>query len=164
MKIGLKKSLLVLSAAVFFAACTPVAHKEIGEQRNILSSLEGTWKLTKATQVDEAAKAKGFPFKELDITNLFPYTDFKLTLTLNAGAPGTFTTIPGASPKIIKLTSGTWTVDDAQHFGSCHLGRLSCCCFQYTESKSRKERSSHRKGGDFLQLRICKTIIKSIAI
>ena len=60
MKIGLKKSLLVLSAAVFFAACTPVAHKEIGEQRNILSSLEGTWKLTKATQVDEAAKAKGF--------------------------------------------------------------------------------------------------------
>ena len=40
MKIGLKKSLLVLSAAVFFAACTPVAHKEIGEQRNILSSLD----------------------------------------------------------------------------------------------------------------------------
>ena len=82
MKIGLKKSLLVLSAAVFFAACTPVAHKEIGEQRNILSSLEGTWKLTKATQVDEAAKAKGFPFKELDITNLFPYTDFKLASSL----------------------------------------------------------------------------------
>lgn len=114
MKILLKKSLLVLTAAVFFAACTPEAHKEIGEQRNVLASLEGTWKLTKATQVDESAKAKGFPFKEIDITNLFPYTDFKLTLNLNAGAPGTFTTTPGASPKIIKLTSGSWAVDDAQ--------------------------------------------------
>jgi Domain of unknown function (DUF5004) len=114
MKIFLKKSLLVLTAAVFFAACTPEAHKEIGEQRNVLASLEGTWKLTKATQVDESAKAKGFPFKEIDITNIFPYTDFKLTLNLNAGAPGTFTTTPGASPKIIKLTSGSWAVDDAQ--------------------------------------------------
>lgn len=114
MKILLKKSLLVLTAAVFFAACTPEAHKEIGEQRNVLASLEGTWKLTKATQVDESAKAKGFPFKEIDITNIFPYTDFKLTLNLNVGAPGTFTTTPGASPKIIKLTSGSWAVDDAQ--------------------------------------------------
>lgn len=58
MKIGLKKFTGTVCRC-FFAACTPVAHKEIGEQRNILSSLEGTWKLTKATQVDEAAKAKG---------------------------------------------------------------------------------------------------------
>lgn len=115
MKSILKTGVMILTAAVLFAACTPVAHKELTAPRNILESLAGTWKLVKATQVDEGASAKGFPFKEMDITSLFPYTNFVLTLNLNSGVPGTFTTIPGASPKIIKLTSGNWTVDNADY-------------------------------------------------
>ena len=107
--------IMMLSVSLLLTACQPDAHKELEAPKNILESLQGTWKLTKATQVDEAAKAKGFPFKELDLTTLFPYTDFKLTLNLNAGAPGTFATVPGASPKIIKLTSGNWTVDNAEY-------------------------------------------------
>lgn len=112
MKKIFKTGLLMLSVSILFTACQPAEHKELDAPRNILNSLEGTWKLIKATQVDEAAKAKGFPFKEIDLTTLFPYTDFKLTLNLNAGAPGTFTTVPGASPKLIKLTSGNWSVDN----------------------------------------------------
>ncbi|OSZ81045.1 hypothetical protein CAP36_07355 [Chitinophagaceae bacterium IBVUCB2] len=108
-----RAGLMMLSVSFLLTACQPDAHKELDAPRNILASLEGTWKLTKATQVDESAKAKGFPFKEIDITTLFPYTDFRITFNLNAGAPGTFTTVPGASPKIIKLTSGTWSVDNA---------------------------------------------------
>lgn len=114
MKSILKTGLIILTAAFLFAACTPAEHKEIGVPRNIVESLAGIWKLTKATQVDEDASKKGFPFKELDITTLFPYTNFILTLNLNSGTPGTFTTTPGSSPKIIKLASGNWTVDNAQ--------------------------------------------------
>jgi hypothetical protein len=115
MKNMLNKILLVLTAAVCFEACTPEAHKEIGEPRNILASLSGTWKLIKATQVDEDATKKGFPYKELDITSYFPYTNFVLTLNLTNGAPGTFATTPGSSPKIIKLASGNWAVDNADY-------------------------------------------------
>lgn len=107
--------LMMLSVSLLLTACQPDAHKELSEPRNVLESLGGTWKLIKATQTDEAAKAKGFPFKELDLTTIFPYTDFRLTLNLNNGVPGTFTTTPGASPKIIKLTSGNWTVDNTQY-------------------------------------------------
>ena len=113
MKIILKTGLLLLLVATFFTACTPDAHKEIGAPRNIAGSLEGTWKLVKATQVDEDAARKGFPFKELDITTLYPYTDF--VLKFNSGSPATFTTTPGGSPKIIKLASGNWTLDNPDY-------------------------------------------------
>ena len=113
MRIALKTVLFGLIAAMMFAACSPDEHKEIGAPRNIMGSLAGNWKLIKATQVDEPAASKGFPFKEMDITNLFPYTNFQLRL--NSGSPGTFTTTPGSSPKIIQLTSGTWTVDNPEY-------------------------------------------------
>lgn len=113
MKIVLKTGVLFLAVAMLFTACKPDAYKEIGAPRDIVASLQGTWKLTKATQVDEDAARKGFPFKELDITTLYPYTDFVLKFT--AGSPATFTTTPGSSPKIIKLASGTWTLDDPNY-------------------------------------------------
>ena len=115
MKIVFKKFLIALAVSSIFTACQPDAIKDLEPPRNILASLEGTWKLTQATQVDESAKAKGFPFKELNITPLFAYTDFKITFNLNAGVPGTFTTVPGASPKIVKLSSGNWSVDDIEN-------------------------------------------------
>lgn len=112
MKLILKGSLLLLTFAMIFTACSPAERKEIGEQRDIIQSLAGTWKLTKATQVDEDAAKKGFPYKELDITALFPYTNFVLKLDVNNGTPSTFTTTPGSSPKLIKLSAGSWTVDN----------------------------------------------------
>jgi hypothetical protein len=93
-------------------ACQPDAHKEVGDPRDIIPTLTGTWKLTKALQVDEDASRKGFPYKELDITSLFPYTDFQLTLNANGKIPSTFATVAGNSPKIVKLAAGNWTVDD----------------------------------------------------
>lgn len=115
MQILLKKSWMLVAVTLFFAACTPKEHKELGAPRNVIASLSGTWKLTKATQVDEDATKKGFPFKELDITSLFPYTNFVLTLNVTNGAPATFTTTPGSSPRIIKLASGNWTVDNIEY-------------------------------------------------
>jgi len=115
MKSILKTGTRILIAALLFASCSPDAKKDLGAPRSIVESLAGSWKLTKATQVDEDAARKGFPYKELDITTLFPYTNFLLTLNVNSGTPGTFTTTPGSSPKIIKLASGSWAVDNIDY-------------------------------------------------
>lgn len=111
----INKIFLFALIAGSFAACRPSYDKVIGESRDVLSSLNGTWKITKATQLDQNAFEKGFPYQKLDITTLFPYTEFKLKLDVANGQPTTFTTTPGASPRIIKLASGTWTVDDINY-------------------------------------------------
>lgn len=102
-------------AAVIFAACRPEKFEEVGEPRDIPSSFAGTWKLTKATQKDEDAAKKGFPYTTLDLAAIFPYTDYQLKLDVNSnGTLGNFTATPGNSPAIINLTSGTWSVDDGK--------------------------------------------------
>jgi hypothetical protein len=116
-----KHAFIILLIAVVFASCQPESVKDLGVERDFVSSLNGTWKLTKVTQVDEDAAKKGFPFQQMDITSLFPYTDFAVTLNVNGGTPATFTSVPGASPKIVKLTSGTWTVDNLQYPKSIYL-------------------------------------------
>ncbi len=106
---------MMLLGAMLVTGCRPESFKDIGAPRTITSSFIGTWKITKVVQVDEDAKRKGssFTFQSLDLTTLFPYTDF--TLTLNANSSGqltTFTVDAGNSPAIIGLTSGTWSVDN----------------------------------------------------
>jgi hypothetical protein len=85
-----KIAVVVILATIILAACRPASFEDLGVQRNFLQSVNGTWKLTKATQVDEDAAKKGFPYQQLDITNLFPYTSFVLTLNVNNNAPATF--------------------------------------------------------------------------
>lgn len=116
-----KLAIILVLGAVFLGACKPDALKDLGMERDLLNSLNGSWKLVKATQVDEDAAKKGFPYQQLDITNLFPYTNFVLSLNVAAGAPTTFTTNPGASPKIIKLTTGTWAVDNLKYPKNLYL-------------------------------------------
>jgi Domain of unknown function (DUF5004) len=105
----------VLLMAGLFSTCTPDKFEDIGPVRNVLSSFAGTWKLTKVTQKDEESARKGFPYAELDLTTLFPYTDFTLKLDVDSKfIPNTFTATSGNSPKIITLTSGIWSVDNLQ--------------------------------------------------
>jgi hypothetical protein len=111
---------MFMLAAILLQACTPESYKSVGTPVNTLASLAGTWQITKVTQTDENAKNNGFSYapiniQTMDLTNVFPYTDFKLTLNLNNGVPSTFTTVPGNSPKIIKLASGNWSVDNADY-------------------------------------------------
>ncbi|MBK8608806.1 MAG: DUF5004 domain-containing protein [Chitinophagaceae bacterium] len=121
MKSIFKIATIPLFAIIVLAGCKPESIRDLGIQRDYLESLNGTWKLTKATQVDEDAAKKGFPFSQLDITGLFPYTDFVFKLDVSAGAPTTFSSTPGASPKIVKLVSGTWTVDNLQYPKNIYL-------------------------------------------
>lgn len=94
-------------------SCKPEAFAPIGEPQNVVKSIQGTWGLTKVTQIDQDATTKGFPYKQLDITSVYTYTDLVLVFLGDAqGNPGTFTITSGNSPKISDLTSGNWTVDD----------------------------------------------------
>ncbi|RYE22056.1 MAG: DUF5004 domain-containing protein [Sphingobacteriales bacterium] len=110
-----KITLMLVLAVAVFASCKPDALQELGPERDLLASLQGNWKLVKATQVDEDAKTKGFPYQQLDITSLFPYTTFAFSLNTDANGPTTFTATPGTSPKIIKVTGGTWAVDNLKY-------------------------------------------------
>lgn len=116
-----KITITTLLVSVLFASCKPDSVEDLGIQRNLLQSVNGTWKLTKATQVDEDAAKKGFPYQQLDITNLFPYTSFVLTLNVAGGMPTTFTAVPGTSPKIVKINNGNWTVDNLNYPKSIYL-------------------------------------------
>lgn len=95
--------------------CKPEEFGPIGAEENILKELQGTWGLTKVTQKDEDAVTKGFPYKELDITNLYAYKDLVIAFQGDAaGAPTAFTINPGNSPKISDFNTGTWVVDNAK--------------------------------------------------
>ncbi len=94
-------------------ACKPEEFGPIGEPRVVLENLAGTWTISKVTQIDNDAVKKGFPYTSMDITNVYPYKEFKLTFNLNEkGEPSTFSTTPGNAPKIISLASGNWTADN----------------------------------------------------
>jgi hypothetical protein len=93
-------------------SCSPDDFKSVGTPLNPIAALTGNWQLVKVTQTDADAAKKGFPYQTMDITSVFPYTDFKLTLNSSAGAPSTFTTTPGNAPRIISLATGNWTVDN----------------------------------------------------
>lgn len=117
MKNLIQKISLLLFISMVFMGCQPDKIEAIGEVRDIPSSFVGSWKLTKAVQVDEDVKRKGnsFIFNTIDLTTLFPYTDFTLTLNANnVGTPTTFTANKGASPAIIGLADGSWSVDDGK--------------------------------------------------
>ncbi|RYY62271.1 MAG: DUF5004 domain-containing protein [Chitinophagaceae bacterium] len=118
----MKNKLVYLLLVLLVAGCQPDAHKEVGEVRNIVQSLNGTWKLTKVTQRDEEATRKGFPFRDLDLTTVFPYSDFTLTLNTDGSGPTTYTSVQGNAPQILKTPSGSWTVDDPTYPGVITLG------------------------------------------
>ena len=109
------KYILLALCIVSVWSCKPEEFGPIGPEQNILKELQGTWALSKVTQIDQDASTKGFPYKELDITNVYPYKDLVVAFQGEAsGTPTSFTITPGNSPKISDFNSGTWTVDNAK--------------------------------------------------
>ncbi len=109
----IKYLLGVLITGIILNACEPEAISPIGESRNVLSSLKGTWSLSSFIQVDEFAKSSNFPFKTVDYTNVYPYKEAKITFNVDdQNKPTTFAINYGNSPKFIKVTTGNWKVDN----------------------------------------------------
>ncbi|MET0636582.1 MAG: DUF5004 domain-containing protein [Chitinophagaceae bacterium] len=113
----MKNKIVYIMMVLLIAGCQPDAHKEIGPARDLVQSMNGTWKLTRVIQRDNEAVRKGFPFRDLDITGLFPYSDFILTLNADAGNPTTYSSVQGNAPAILKSASGNWTVDNPDYPG-----------------------------------------------
>lgn len=106
------KFIILLALVAAFAGCKPESLPDIGEPQDKLQYVQGNWQLDKVVQSDLNAIKYNFPYKELDVTSVAPFTQFKINLTLNNGNPGTFTTTPGSSPVIIPLADGKWEVDN----------------------------------------------------
>ena len=104
---------VLLLALSIFSACKPDELTPIGDPRNVVKQVAGTYTLTKVVQTDNDAVKKGFPYKTMDITKF--YTGLKATFSVSAeGAPSTFTFTPAAgSNSIVTLASGNWSVDNA---------------------------------------------------
>ncbi len=100
---------LMLAATLLFNGCRPESFSDLGIPADNINSLNGTWKLDRVIQTDADARQKGFPYQSLDITNFFPFQDFRLTVDV---AAKTFSTTPGNAPQVIELTSGTWSADN----------------------------------------------------
>jgi len=108
--------LILLAAIITLNACRPDKFEDTGAVRNVKTSFGGTWKLSKVTQKDEDAAQKGFPYSTLDLTTLFPYTDYSITLNVtNSGQTTTFTTTPGNSPAVIAVANGDWSAGPTQY-------------------------------------------------
>lgn len=109
-----KHTLYILSTMIFMVACQPDPFKEIGDPFVPMESISGNWKLNKVTQTDINAEEKAFPYKSLDITDVFPYQDVTLSLNLTNGAPGTFTISNSQGLDLFDSESGTWSVNQIQ--------------------------------------------------
>ena len=115
--------------AVLLNACKPDNDFMVGQPANRVEQLTGTWKLETVTQTDLLAQNYNYadpsrPTVDLvkqDITVAAPFTDIALTLVSDAVAPTTFSVNYGAGPKIFKLTSGNWKVDDILAPGKIQL-------------------------------------------
>jgi hypothetical protein len=102
-------------ATLVMSGCSPEEYDALPESGNVATSLTGNWTLKSVIQKDESAEIKNSPFVTQDLTSIFPYTQYKLTLAGTPGASGTYTAVPGASPKIIRSNTGKWEVDDIKN-------------------------------------------------
>ncbi len=113
---------ILVTMALYFAACKPESLKDYESNSAFsISSLQGTWKLTKVTQRDEDAARKGFPYKDLDVTAALGQSQVAITLNLAGNAPGTYTINYGTGAKLLKVGNGNWFLDDVNKPGKMNL-------------------------------------------
>lgn len=115
MLINFRHTILFLGLAIFSTGCIE-EFGGVGEPTDKMAALSGTWQLESVIQVDEDAVRKGFPeyVQQMDITNLFNYTDLTLVLEVENNLPGSYMIERGNAPAIVELSSGQWELDNAQ--------------------------------------------------
>lgn len=113
-------------SVIFLNACKPDTDFSIGAPQNRVQQLAGTWKLQTVTQIDLDAKSKNFsdPSRpgidiiQQDVTQAAAFTDIALTFNEDGSfIPSTFSINYGNAPKIFKISSGNWKVDNLKSPG-----------------------------------------------
>lgn len=116
--------MFIALVATLLYACRPEADFPVGDSINRVGQMSGTWKLASVTQVDLLAQRYNYQdpsrpdvnLVQQDITTVAPYTDITLTLNEDAAKkPTSFAVNYGNGPKIIRIPSGSWTVNDINY-------------------------------------------------
>ncbi len=111
-------------------ACTPDKDFMVGTPQDRPAQIAGTWKLQTVTQIDLIAKNYNFvdPSRpdisliQQDISDAAPFSEMSMALVIDAAnVPTTFTINYGNAPKIFKISSGTWRVDDLKAPGNIKM-------------------------------------------
>ena len=115
-------SSLLVTTAILFYCCKPETIKTYETiESGDLNSIVGVWKGQSVTQRDNDAERKNFPYKSMDVTAPLSFAEVKLTLNASNNQPSTFNIDYGTAPKLFKLTSGNWKVDNTQKVGKLWL-------------------------------------------
>lgn len=77
---------------------------------SISEKIQGTWKLSKLTQIDEIAKANGEARSELVLTDQLGFSSFSIQLNVDADLNPSTYTVSGTAPQII-TPAGFWDMD-----------------------------------------------------
>jgi Domain of unknown function (DUF5004) len=96
-------------------SCKKQEYGTIGESISLQENIKGTWKVSTATQIDNAAVDKGFPVavQKLDLTTRFSYTT--VVFAFQGENSGNYTiTNTGNAPLFFPAT-GTWALDGTQN-------------------------------------------------
>lgn len=103
-----------MAVVMVLTACEPAEYGKLGEPFSKIDGIEGTWVATEVIQVDETALSQGGLYTEMDLTDVFNFSNYTITFNTVAGQPSTFTVSPGGAPSFID-TEGSWAFDDAQY-------------------------------------------------
>ena len=97
---------------IALVACEPVEYGELGNSFSKIEGIEGTWIATEVIQIDETALAQGGLYTEQDLTNLFNFSRYTITFSIDSDTmPSTFSVFAGGAPSFID-TTGSWTFND----------------------------------------------------
>jgi hypothetical protein len=120
MKKIISSAILVL--ALVWSSCSPEELKDFTAVDNgNVEAIYGTWNGTSVNQRDIGAEAKGFPYKNEDMTAALDFTKIKLTLNGTGSTPGSFSINYGTAPQFFKFNSGNWSVDNPSKVGKIYL-------------------------------------------
>ncbi len=104
------------------AGCRPDAIKDYsGVDNGSVTALYGTWNGSSVNQRDIGAEAKGFPYKNEDMTASLDFTKVKITLNGTGTTPADFNINYGTAPQFFKFNTGNWKVDDPAKVGKVYL-------------------------------------------
>ena len=97
---------------IALVACEPVEYGELGGPFSKIEGIEGTWITTEVIQIDETALAQGGLYTEQDLTNLFNFSSYTITFSVDTDTmPSSFSVFTGGAPSFID-TTGSWTFND----------------------------------------------------
>ena len=92
-------------------SCDKKEEEDIVEPITLYDKVGGVWELESLLQTDEIAKAGNSELYELDLTLVFEFSSFQISLDLDEEMEPTSFEVSGEAPELF-LTAGYWDLDN----------------------------------------------------